>query len=77
MTKTFSFAIMHFSVAFAVAWALTGDIVIGGAVALVEPMVNTVAYHFHEKFWKRIERRPGKGATESRNPTRGELQVAH
>jgi len=30
---------------------LTGSLVIGGAVALVEPAVNTVAYHYHEKVW--------------------------
>jgi uncharacterized membrane protein len=56
MIKTISFAAMHFTVAFAVAYALTGDLVIGGAVALVEPMVNTVAYYFHEQLWTRIKR---------------------
>ena len=55
MIKTITFAMMHFSVAFAVAWMLTGDIVVGGAVAMVEPAVNTVAYYFHEKFWVRIK----------------------
>lgn len=54
MAKTVSFAATHFTVAFGVAYALTGDIVIGGALALVEPAVNTVAYHFHEKVWARI-----------------------
>jgi uncharacterized membrane protein len=54
MTKTISFAIMHFSVAFGVAYALTGDIVIGGAVALIEPAVNTVGYYFHERIWERM-----------------------
>lgn len=77
MTKTISFAIMHFSVAFAVAWALTGDIVIGGAVALVEPMVNTVAYHFHEKFWKRMEQRPRHSMSGSQPAGGGDFQVAH
>lgn len=57
MIKTASFAIVHFSVAFGVAFALTGSVVIGGLVALVEPMVNTVAYHFHEKVWERIRAR--------------------
>ena len=55
MLKTISFAAMHFSVAFAVAYLLTGDVVVGGAVALVEPAVNTVAYHFHEKVWQRLK----------------------
>lgn len=57
MVKTASFALIHFSVAFSVGYALTGDVRVGGALALVEPALNTVAYHFHERFWKRIERR--------------------
>ncbi|MCL1143790.1 DUF2061 domain-containing protein [Shewanella gaetbuli] len=55
MKKTASFAILHFSVAFTITYLLTGSLVIGGAVALVEPMVNTVVFYFHEKVWKRIE----------------------
>ncbi|MCU4675153.1 DUF2061 domain-containing protein [Catenovulum sp. 2E275] len=55
MIKTITFAIMHFSVAFTVAWILTGDIVVGGVVAMVEPAVNTVAFYFHEKVWTRIK----------------------
>jgi len=51
MTKTFSFAVMHFTIAFGVAYLLTGDLVVGGTVALVEPAVNTVGYHVHEKVW--------------------------
>jgi uncharacterized membrane protein len=52
--KTLTFAATHFTVAFGVAYALTGDLVIGGAMALVEPAVNTVAYYFHEKIWSRF-----------------------
>ncbi|HSP01067.1 MAG TPA: DUF2061 domain-containing protein [Thioalkalivibrio sp.] len=69
MIKTASFAIVHFSVAFVVAFALTGSVVIGGLVALVEPMVNTVAYHFHEKAWERIRaRRAARVAAGPRGP---------
>lgn len=53
MTKTMSFAATHFTVAFAVTYTLTGDLVVGGLVALVEPAVNTVAYFFHEKAWEK------------------------
>ena len=53
MNKTISFGIMHISVAFLVVWMMTGNIIIGGAVAMVEPVVNTVAYHFHERIWAR------------------------
>jgi uncharacterized membrane protein len=51
--KTITFAITHMTVAFLVGWALTGSLAIGGALALVEPLVNTVAYFFHEKLWER------------------------
>ncbi|WP_087505915.1 DUF2061 domain-containing protein [Neiella marina] len=53
--KTFTFAITHFSVAFTIAYLLTGSWVIGGTIALVEPAVNTVAYMIHEKLWERID----------------------
>ncbi|WP_299270086.1 DUF2061 domain-containing protein [uncultured Psychrosphaera sp.] len=54
MAKTTTFAITHFSVAFGVTYALTGDIVMGGLIAIVEPAVNTVAYYFHEKIWNKV-----------------------
>lgn len=54
MTKTASFAAVHFTVAFTVAYLLTGSVAVGGLVALVEPLCNTVAYYFHEKLWARF-----------------------
>lgn len=56
MTKTMSFAVVHFTVAFTVGYLLSGSVLVGGAIALVEPAVNTVAYHFHEKAWNRFNR---------------------
>lgn len=53
MTKTASFAIVHFSVAFTVGYVMSGSVMVGGAIALVEPAINTVAYYFHEKIWSR------------------------
>ena len=57
MNKTATFAIVHFTVAFSVAWAMTGSWVVGGALALVEPAINTVAFYFHERAWQRFEAR--------------------
>lgn len=57
MTKTASFAAVHFTVAFTVGYAMTGSAIVGGAIALVEPAVNTVAYFIHEKVWERIHNR--------------------
>jgi len=51
--KTLSFAVLHFSVAFGVTYLLTGDWRISGAVAFIEPCVNTVAFFFHELYWSR------------------------
>lgn len=56
INKTATFAIVHFTVAFAVGYLMTGSVLVGGAIALVEPMVNTVAYHLHELAWKRREK---------------------
>ncbi len=57
MTKTASFAAVHFCVAFSVGYLMTGSWVMGGAIALVEPAINTVAYHLHEKVWLHIQQR--------------------
>jgi uncharacterized membrane protein len=53
MTKTISFAVMHFTIAFSVAYLITGSFIVGGLVAIVEPAINTVAYYFHEIFWNK------------------------
>ena len=66
MTKTLSFAVVPFTVAFGVGYLLTGSILVGSALALVEPAVNTVAFHCHEKVWKRIEARRARAATAPR-----------
>lgn len=55
MAKTATFAVIHFSVAFSVGYALTGSIVVGSALALIEPAINTVAFYFHELGWKKFE----------------------
>jgi len=68
MAKTISFAAIHFSVAFTVGYLMTGSVWVGGALALVEPACNTVAFHFHEKVWKRIEARRQAAAQAGTNP---------
>ena len=49
--KTFTFAGVHFMVAFSVAYLLTGSIAVSGALALCEPACNTIAYYVHERVW--------------------------
>jgi uncharacterized membrane protein len=55
MAKTFSFAILHFTVAFTVGYLLTGSAMVGGMLAVIEPACNTVVFYFHEKAWKRYQ----------------------
>ncbi len=65
MIKTITFACVHFTVAFTVAYLLTGSVAVGGLVALVEPLCNTVAYYLHEKAWARAGRRQADTAAPS------------
>ena len=56
MLKTLTFASLHFSVVFSVTYVLTGSIGVSGAVALVEPLINTIVFYFHEKAWNLYEK---------------------
>jgi uncharacterized membrane protein len=58
LAKTATFAVVHFMVAFSVAFALTGSAPIAGAIALLEPLANTVAYLLHERAWLRFTKPP-------------------
>jgi uncharacterized membrane protein len=61
MAKTITFAILHMTVAFSVAYLLSGSLLVGGAIALVEPAINTVVYFFHEKVWEHIRQKRADG----------------
>lgn len=78
LLKTATFAITHFTVAFTVAYLLTGDIIVGGLIAMVEPAINTVAYFFHEKLWSRRVgiKQAAKVLTQENNPHHGQPDYA-
>ena len=61
LTKTATFAVLHFTVGFGVSYALTGSVAIAAGVALIEPAVNTVVFYLHERVWQRIGRPGVKG----------------
>jgi uncharacterized membrane protein len=65
MTKTLSFAAVHFTVAFTLAYLISGSLLTGGLIALIEPCCNTLAYHLHEKFWAR----PGRPVLSPAHPS--------
>jgi uncharacterized membrane protein len=54
VTKTATFAVLHFTVGFGVSFALTGSVAIAAGVALIEPAVNTVVFYLHERVWQRM-----------------------
>ncbi len=51
--KTATYAVMHLTVAIAVAYALTGSWSMALAIGLVEPFVQTFAFVIHERFWSK------------------------
>lgn len=56
LLKTLTFAALHFATAFTVVYALTGNFAVSGAAALIEPLLNTVVFYFHERAWNRFGR---------------------
>jgi uncharacterized membrane protein len=57
MLKTITFTTMHIAIAFTVVYLMTGSVMVGGAVALVEPLCNSVGYFLHERVWERLRSR--------------------
>lgn len=51
MSKSATFGVMHLGIAFGVSYALTGSVSIAGAITVVEPLVNTVAHYFFDRWW--------------------------
>ena len=67
LAKTASFAAVHFAVAFSIGYLLTGSAAIASALALIEPLVNTVAYYGHERLWARFQKAQNRGQSPIRN----------
>jgi uncharacterized membrane protein len=68
LKKTASYYVLHITVAAAVAYAVTGNLLMAFTLSLLEPTVQAVAFFFHEKVWERIERR--RLLRSAANPTR-------
>lgn len=63
--KTGSYAFMHFIVAITVAYALTWDWRAALAIGIVEPLVQTVAFYFHDKAWSKKTGGPAVSGAEA------------
>jgi len=51
MAKSASFGVMHLGIAFGVSYALSGSLAVAGAITVVEPVCNTVAHYFFDRWW--------------------------
>ena len=56
MAKSATFGVMHLGIAFGVSYVLTGNVAIAGAITLVEPVANTVAHYFFDRWWDRAHK---------------------
>lgn len=74
LIKTATYLSIHLTVGFTVAYLMTGSMTIAGGIALVEPVINAVAFFFHEQAWKRFTARPPQGA--GRSWLRGQAAIA-
>jgi len=45
--------ITHLAIGFAIAYAVTGSIALGGLAVLIEPFLNVLLVPFHERAWLR------------------------
>lgn len=53
LAKTATYCLMHFTVAIAVAFVLTGSWAIALSIGIIEPLVQTVFFNLHERSWNK------------------------
>lgn len=64
MAKSASFGLLHVGIAFGVSYLLTGSVAVAGAITVVEPIVNTAAHYFFDRWWEsRSPQRLGRVAS--------------
>ncbi len=61
MAKSATFGVLHLGIAFTVGYLLTGSVAIAGAITLVEPVVNTIAHFFFDRWWESRSHRQQAG----------------
>ncbi len=75
MAKSAVFGVMHLGIAFSLGYALTGSITVAGALTLVEPLANTVAHYFFDRWWTAREQRLASAEQSPAAPADGALQM--
>lgn len=61
MAKSATFGVIHLGIAFSVGYLLTGSVAVAGAITVVEPIANTIAHYFFDRWWERRRERSGRG----------------
>lgn len=64
--KAFSYFWMHVVVAMTVVYTVTGNVFAAMSVGLIEPAVQVLAYHLHERAWRRASIRRAGGVARHR-----------
>jgi len=62
MAKSACFGVLHLGIAFGVGYVLTGSVAVAGALTLVEPLLNSVAHYFFDRWWTSRSARLQTGA---------------
>lgn len=55
MLKEKIFSAVFFGIAFCITYLITGSIILSGAVALIEPVINKFVFSYHNKVWNKYE----------------------
>ena len=63
LLKTFTYSIMHICVATALAFIISGSWAVALSIGLLEPLVQTVFFYWHERIWERVKVRVSDGGT--------------
>ena len=54
IVKTLTWRITASLTTFIIAWALTGDLLIGATIGSIEAIAKIFLYYFHERIWNNI-----------------------
>lgn len=54
IAKTVTYSLMHVTVAVNVAYILSGSFAVALSIGLIEPMVQTFTFYWHERGWKKF-----------------------
>lgn len=56
LAKTITYCLMHFIVAIAVAYAISGNWAVALSIGIIEPLVQTFFFNMHERGWNKARR---------------------